>query len=59
MSDMVFLFDEGLAELVTELRDGIATGRMKRTDAIDILTKAIKRLFEEKGASVSKDQTNN
>lgn len=59
MSDMVFLFDEGLAALVRELRDGIASGRMKSADAVDILAKAIKRLFEEKGVPVGKDQTNN
>jgi hypothetical protein len=59
MSDTVFIDDENLVELIRELRDGVASGRMKHSDAVDILAKAIKRFLGEKGVLIIKDQISN
>jgi uncharacterized protein YlzI (FlbEa/FlbD family) len=59
MPDSTILYDEGLKELVKELRENVANGKIKYKDAMDVLTKAIKKLFEEKGQVIKEDQNNN
>jgi len=53
-----FVFDANLGELAKELRESVASGRMRIQDAMDVMKAAIRKAFQEKAQVIKDDSVN-
>lgn len=54
MNKGTFVYDINLGELAKELREALATGRMRYDEALEVMKSAIKKSIEEKAVEYDK-----